>query len=102
MHSDQKRSYYERSLQEVSSSLWAPWDHLCAWGTLLQTPNWGRELKSDFLKLSTPLGGTRVFICASESFGSHTFVSWLIWSNQSFADSQNYALSGDIRVFTEK
>eukprot|EP00116_Pleurobrachia_bachei_P017077 sb/3477339/ len=60
-------------------------------------------LKSDFLKLSPPLGGARVFICASEScFGSHAFVSRPIWSNQSFTESQNYALSGDIRFFAEK
>eukprot|EP00116_Pleurobrachia_bachei_P014233 sb/3474495/ len=46
----------------------------------------------------TPLGAARVFICASEScFGSQAFVSGPIWSNQNFTDSQNYALSGDIR-----
>eukprot|EP00116_Pleurobrachia_bachei_P012167 sb/3472429/ len=50
-----------------------------------------------------PLGGARVFICASEScFGCHAFVSRSISSNQSFTDSQNYDLSGDIRFFAEK
>eukprot|EP00116_Pleurobrachia_bachei_P005672 sb/3465934/ len=59
--------------------------------------------KVEFFEVVTPLGGERVFICASEScFGSHAFVSWPIWPNQSFTDSQNYALSGDIRFFAEK
>eukprot|EP00116_Pleurobrachia_bachei_P012927 sb/3473189/ len=47
--------------------------------------------KVGFFEVVTPLGGVRVFICASEScFGSHAFVSWPIWSIQSFTDSQNY------------
>ena len=35
-------------------------------------------------------------------FGSHAFVSWPISSIKSFTDSQNYALSGDMRLFAEK
>ena len=61
------------------------------------------DFKVGFFEVVAPLGGARVFICASEScFGSHAFVSRPIWSNQSFTDSKNYALSGDIRFFTEK
>eukprot|EP00116_Pleurobrachia_bachei_P001167 sb/3461429/ len=38
--------------------------------------------RSEFFEVVTPLGGARVFICASEScFGSHAFVSWPIWFN---------------------
>eukprot|EP00116_Pleurobrachia_bachei_P011474 sb/3471736/ len=41
-----------------------------------------RACKVGFFEVVTPLGAARVFICASEScFGSHTFVSWPIWSN---------------------
>ena len=36
------------------------------------------------------------------SFGSHALVSWPISSNKNFTDSQNYALSGDMRLFAEK
>eukprot|EP00116_Pleurobrachia_bachei_P000284 sb/3460546/ len=44
----------------------------------------GFSFKVGFFEVVTPLGGARVFICASEScFGSHAFVSWPIWSNQS-------------------
>eukprot|EP00116_Pleurobrachia_bachei_P015413 sb/3475675/ len=44
--------------------------------------------KVGFFEVVTPLGGTQIFICASEScFGSDAFVSQPIWSNQSFTDS---------------
>eukprot|EP00116_Pleurobrachia_bachei_P014422 sb/3474684/ len=65
--------------------------------TYIKTQNL-KIYKVGFFEVVTPLGGVRVFSCASEScFGSHAFVSRPIWSNQSFTDSQNYALSGDIR-----
>eukprot|EP00116_Pleurobrachia_bachei_P018069 sb/3478331/ len=59
--------------------------------------------KVGFFEVVTPLAGARVFICLSEScFGSHAFVSRSIWSNQSFTDSQNYALFRSLPGFCRK
>eukprot|EP00116_Pleurobrachia_bachei_P010202 sb/3470464/ len=53
-----------------------------------------KQTKVGFFEVVTgwlPLGGAGVFICTSEScFGSHALVSWPIWSNQSFTDSQRF------------
>ena len=65
-----------------------------------------KGVKSDFLKLSPPLMPRDVLFARRklilDKFASHASVSGPISSIKSFTDSQNYALSGDMRFYAVK
>ena len=71
--------------------------------SLATKPTTQQYSKVGFFEVVTPWVA-REFLFARRNLvlGSHAFASSPIWSNQSFTDSQNYALSGDIRFIAEK